>query len=413
MFVGDLVMGIREAITDMPPVLPAPNIASATAATIAGGSIPPGTYYLVATAVNPWGETSISNEVSVVVGGGQNAIILSVGFLFATSAINIYLGGAAGAENAYIQFMNIGPLVPFNVLSFTPLIAVPPPTRNSAYIPDASGDSFNAASVFRWINDGLKVASQICGGLIDYAGVSTVAGNPSYVVPGQWKTISDVWYDGYPLAPDKVGNYFRRNSITASVLSSVATSIFDNRMALEVWPQPARTAGSTTLAAPLSATASSLSAASLAQFLLTNGMAQIDNEIVAYAGMTSATLPNLIRGLGGSTAAAHASGAPVTELNLFFHGWRMYAPNFQPSQASLIIPIPVGWDALLVNYGLGCAKRAEQNMGDWQALYKMFKEEMGQWYRTNRITTGPKQVGEQSNTLEVIPGSTGISWVVP
>jgi hypothetical protein len=190
-------------------------------------------------------------------------------------------------------------------------------------------------------------------------------------------------------------------------------SILDNRVALEVWPQPARTAASTTLATAISPTATSLTAASLSGFLLTNGMVQVDNEIMSYAGMPGGNqLTNLIRGLGGSTPAAHAASAPVAELNLFFHGWRKYFPVYQPGQASLTIPIPVDWDPFLILYGLSRAKLAEQNLGEWQTLDKAFTDELAQWSRTNRIVVGPRQVGDSSAQLEVIP-TLGGGWVVP
>lgn len=410
MLVGDLIQKIRTAITDQPQPLFPPQTVTAVATPIAC-TMTPGTYWVRVSQRSPWGETSATGEPPPITVDASHGILITCPLVPWAPILRVYLTLANGGAGQEAQFVESS-VSPF-IISANPVNAGIPPTRNSAYNPDTDGDSFSCATLYDWVNDGLKIASQICGGLIDYGGVATVSGNPSYVVPGQWKTISDVWYDGYPLSMDKVGNYFRRNSITASVLASVAMSIFDNRMALEIWPQPARTAGATTLVNPMGTTDSSLLAASLAQFLLTNGMVQVDSEIMAYAGMSGGTLSNLLRGLGGTTAVSHQPGANVTELNLFFHGWRMYAPTFFPGQAILTIPIPVGWDAMLVNYGLARAKLAEQNMGDYQALYKTFKEEMGQWYRTNRIAVGPKQVGENSNTLEVIPGSTGISWVVP
>lgn len=410
MLVGDAIIKIRTAITDMPGTLP---VASSSAVVVSspGSTLFTGAYSVVITQRTPWGETLPDAEIqSLLVSAGQGIQI--GGTLLPTAiAIRAYLtfpGGASGTEFQFVE----SPTSPF-VISANPTAAASPPTRNTAYNPDASGDSLSSATLYDWLNDGLKKASQIVGGLIDYAGVSTIVGNPTYIVPGQWKNIGDVWYDGYPLAPDKVGNFFRRNSITASVLSQVAMSILDNRVALEVWPQPARTAASTTLAVAMSAASTSLTAASLSNFLLTNGMVQVDNEIMSYAGMPGGNqLTNLIRGLGGSSAAAHAVGAPVAELNLFFHGWRKFFPVYQPGQSALTIPIPVDWDPFIILYGLSRAKLAEQNIQEWQALDKAFTDELSQWSRTNRIVVGPRQVGDQSAQLEVIP-TLGGGWIVP
>lgn len=409
MLVGDVIQKIRTAITDQPGKLPSPT-ASFSVVTPSASSLRAGTYYLVVTQRNQWGETLPTAESSVQTVSAGQAIQINSSLLPGAIALRAYLtlfNGAAGSECQFVE----GTTSPLTIAA-DPTQAGNVPTRNSAYNPDSDGDSFSCATLYDWVNDALRLASQICGGLIDYGGVSTIVGNPSYVVPGQWKSISDIWYDGYPLAPDKVGNFFRRNSITASVLSQVATSIFTDKMALEVWPQPSRTAGATTLQSTIGAAATSLTAVSLSGFLLTNGMVQVEDEIMSYAPMTGNTLNNLLRGLGGTTAAAHAAGAAVKELNLFFHGWRMYAPTFQPGNAQLTIPIPVGWEVYLQLFGLARAKLAEQNIQEYQALHAAAEKGFGDWYRTNRVTTGPRQIGDSSSQLEVIPALGG-GWVVP
>jgi hypothetical protein len=415
MLVGDIVQKIRTAITDQPQTLGVP-----TATAVAGGAgalLPNGNYWLIVTQRNPWGETLGAAEIGpIAVGVGQLITVSTITLPGATYA-RAYLtfasgqGGAPGGENSFVEVPTSFQVTSFNIAA-QPTGAGQPPTRNSAYNPDTDGDSFSCATLYDWTNDALKLASQICGGLIDYAGVATIVGNPTYIVPGQWRDIGDVWYDGYPLASDKVGNFFRRNAITASVLSQVAMSVFDNRLAIEVWPQPARTAGQTTLAAPLTSFGNSLTAVSLAQFLLTNGMVQVENEIMAYAPMTGNTLGNLIRGLGGSTAAAHPTGSLVTELNLFFHGWRMYNPTFQPGQSMTAIPVPVGWETLFHLYGLARARLAEQDTDQYAKLYAQYENGLKSWYKTNRVVVGPRQVGDSSASLEVLPNLGG-GWIIP
>ena len=409
MLVGDLIQKIRLAVTDLPGTIPNPT-ATFAVVSAAGSTFPAGTYYSKVTQRNQWGETLPTAESAALVVGANQGIQITSQLLPGATTIRAYLTLAGGGSASECQFVESSSS-PFTIAA-NPASAGNVPVLSSAYNPDTDGDSFSCASVYEWIDVALKVASQICGGLVDYCGVQSQAGNPTYIVPGQWKQISDVWYDGYPLSGDKVGNFFRRNSITASVLSSVATSIFDNRMAIEVWPQPARTGASTTLNGNISATASSFVAANAGGFLLTNGMVMVDNEIMAYAGLNGNNFPGLIRGLGGSSAQAHISDAPVVELNLFFHGWRMYNPTYQPGQSTLTIPIPVGWDSMMLLYGLARARLAEQNTQEYSALYGQFKQEMTQWWRTNKIFTGQRQLGD-SNSLEVIPGSTGISWVLP
>jgi hypothetical protein len=418
MLVGDLIADIRESVTDQPQTLPTPtaSIAAAVVAS-AASTLPAGTYFANYTFRTPWGETLPGGEsIGLVVGAAQGIQVTGPAIPPSASVIRVYLTLPGGASLSEQQFVESATL-PFTISA--PGATAVNPTRNSAYLPDTDGDAINAASLFRWINRGLELASQVCGGLLDYSGVGSVSGQPQYIVPGEWKRVSSVWYDGYPLGMDDAGNYFRRNAITASVLSSVALSLFTDRMMFEVWPQPARTAAQTTLAAPLAATDTQATLTSAASFLLTNGFVQIGNEIMSYSGIVGNILKNLVRGLSGTVAAAVAigGGSPtVFELNLFWQGWRMYAPTFQPGSSMSVLPIPVGWGSLLFKYGLGRAKLAEQNVGDYSKLEDDFIKKLSEWYRTNRIVVGPKQVTggwEAENTIEVVGSGLGGGFVVP
>jgi hypothetical protein len=411
LLVGDLIQDIREAITDQPQVLPAPTaVITAAVVAAAASTLPVGAYFLTYTFRTPWGETLPGGESGVLnVGGAQGIQVTAPAIPPSASVIRVYFtlaGGAAGSEQQFLE----SAILPFTIAAPGSTAVVP--TRNSAYLPDTDGDAINASSMFRWINRALELASQVCGGLLDYSGLGTLSGVPQYITPGQWKRISSLWYDGYPLGMDDAGNYFRRNAITASILSSVATSLLTDRMMLEVYPQPSRTAAATTLANPLAATDTQAVLTSSAGFLLTNGFAQIGNEIVSYSGISANTLKNLVRGLSGTVVAAALAGTAVNELNLFWQGWRMYAPAFQPGQSNLSLPIPVGWGSLLFKYGLGRAKMAEQNTGDYTKLEDDFIKKLSDWYRTNKVTTGPRQIGEQQNTLETLPNMGG-GWVIP
>ena len=221
-----------------------------------------------------------------------------------------------------------------------------------------------------------------------------------------------MWYDGYPLAMDDNGNYFRRNAITASVLSSAANSTFNNQMMIELWPQPARTSAITTLAVDLQIGQLTATLTSTANFLLTNGFVQIGSEIMSYSGLTGNVLSNLQRALSGTTQSLIPAGSFVRELNLFWSGWREYNPNFQPGASAQVVPVPLGWETNLFEYGLARMKLAEQNVGDYTKLNESFKKQMSDWYRSNKVTIGPRQIGDQTSGLEVLPNLGG-GWVIP
>jgi hypothetical protein len=420
LLVGDLVQAIRESVTDQPELLPPPDNGPTTTALQALVSVlGTGTFYASVTYTTPWGETLPCTEFTVTITGPNNTFQVGPlklgGFQFSIpviTGVNVYVGTAAGNEVLQFRFPGSGPGSTVLLLSTTPTSYQSPPERNSAYLPDTDGDAVNAAMIFRVICDALKLASQVCGGLLDYSGISSVNGSPQYIVPGLWKKMASCWYDGYPLAMDDNGNYFRRNAITASVLSSVALSTFNNQSMIEVWPQPARTAASTTLASPLALTDTQAVLTSIGNFLLTNGFVKIGNEIMSYSGIVGNTLTNLQRALSGTVQASIAAGQPVNELNLFWSGWRMYAPVFAPGSSMTIVPVPVGWESILFEYGLGRVKLAEQNVADYSKLNDSFKKQLSDWERTNRTVVGPRQIGEQSNQLETIPNLAG-GWIVP
>lgn len=411
MLVGDLIQSVREAITDQPQTLGVSALSSVTGTNLPGGLITPGNYFLQVTAINQWGESAPSQEYPVTVGAGQNTISFSiVGVPGHIGTFRVYLGFGAGMESAYQAYTGV--FGGTQTILTLPTSPGAPPSRSSAYLPDTDGDAVSAYTMFRWINDALKLGSLVCGGLLDYGGVGSVVGAPQYIVPGLWKKIASMWYDGYPLAMDDNGNYFRRNAITASVLSSVAIATFNNQMMFELWPQPARSAALTTLATDLLAGQLTANLTNASNFLLTNGFVKIGTEIMSYSGLQGNVLSNLQRALSGTVQALQPAGSIVQELNLFWSGWREYQPNFQPGSSAQTVPVPVGWETILFEYGLARMKLAEQNIGDYSKLNDSCKKNFSDWLRQNKVVVGPRQIGDQTSGLEVLPNLGG-GWVVP
>ena len=408
MLIGELIQEIREAITDQPQTLPA---VSATVTTQAfANTLAPGTYAVIVTQRNPYGETLGSAETTgLVVNSGQTIQVAST-LLPGAVAIRAYLTLPGGVPGSEVQFME-STVTPFAILT-QPTNAGVPPTRNTAYLPDTDGHAFNATSIYRLINRALQLSSTVVGGLLDYSGVGTITNSPQYIVPGTWRKISSFWYDGYPLAMDDSGNYFRRNPITAAVLASVACSLFNNRMMVELWPQPARNAGSTTLATAMGPSDTFAITNFSGNFLLTNGFAKIGTEIVSYAGNINNVLLNLQRSLSGTVPQSWPVGTAVQELNAFWLGWRTFDTVYQPGNSGITLPIPTEWNSMLVEYCLGRIKLAEQNVKDFTTLDQSFVKKMAQFNMSNQVQVGPRQVGDQQNSLEVFPNFGG-GFVIP
>src|SRR5271157_2652625 len=393
--IGTVIVSTRRKIPDPTPTLPAPT---ATFSVVSGtGTLPAGTYYAKATQLNAYGETLPSTESGALVVSGTQVIQCVSALLPGAVTLRVYLtlvGGAQGSEIAFQDF-TASPAV----TTAFPTGANQPPVVSTAAMPDADGQTFSASAVFGWMNDGLNQLSHAVGGILDYCGVMTQAGNGLYVVPGQWLTITDVWYGGYWIKGGKRAEYFRRNTVTSNVLQMATISITSNKQVIEVTYQPDRNSGVTATTAGISATDTAAPIVNPSAFLLPFGFAQIGTEIVAYSKLASNTMSGLIRGIGNTVAQAWPSGTVVNELSLFWNGRRIFDTPYVPGQSATVLPIPYGWVPILQMYMLGQAKKAEQDMTEGDKLEKSAFAAAKEWAFSNREIPGMVQVGGNNNPL--------------
>jgi hypothetical protein len=391
---GGAIINARQVVPDMPQVLP-PTTATAAVAAAIGSSLPAGTYAVVVTQRNPYGETTGAGETTGIIVGANQGIQVTSPLQPGATTIRAYLtlvNGAAGTEQQYIE----SAVSPFTIAT-PPTNAGVPPQLNKAFLPDTDGGLISATAMFGWANDGLKMLCRMAGGLLDYAGVPSVINQPLYVVGQTWISITSLWYDGWWMSGGDRGQFFRRNTITSSILSSATISVYNNQMVLEVYPQPARTAAATTLAAPMASTDTVAVLTTTAGFVLPFGFVLIDGETMAYGAISGNTLTGLIRGLGGSSQIAHAGGAAVNELNLFWSGKRQIDPNYAPGASATVLPIPNGWDVLLAQYMSGRAKNIEHDGQYWKQLNDDIKASIKDWARTEKGVMRRRQVGGDSS----------------
>ena len=122
------------------------------------------------------------------------------------------------------------------------------------------------------------------------------------------------------------------------------------------------------------------------------GFAQIGNEVVSYSKLSGSALNGCIRALSGAIATAWPAGTVAQELNLFANGKRIFTTPYVPGQSNVAIPVPAGWDEMLVHYMLSKAKQAEQDFQEAARLRKLFDEALTGFMRANRQLAGPRQV---------------------
>ena len=249
---------------------------------------------------------------------------------------------------------------------------------------------------------------------MDYSGFPSTINWATYTVTGEWQRILNAWYDGYPVSFNPTSAFFKRNLTTSSILAGWAVSYANSQLGIEVWPQPARTAAVTTLAAPMTATDTTATLTSTAGFLLpTYGMTQVGTEIMGYNGINGGQLVGLIRGLGGTVPTAWPSTTAVTELNAIFQGKRVFNTQYTPGQSGFNLPVPAGWDGVLIHFLMSKFYQTERDTQAASTEMKAFQEDIKGFLRTNRQIAGPQQMGSRNSQFTVFGGTSFGGNIIP
>lgn len=401
--IGDVLIQARETVPDMPPFLPAP-IASFAVTTPGTGTLSAGTYFLIVTQWNQWGETLGSTESSVQTVASTNGIQVTSALQVGATKIRAYLtqvNGAAGTESQYVESTTS----PFTILA-NPVNAGSPPVRGTAWLPDSDGGFISVGAIYRWLNAGLEMIARGTGGFQDYSAIGSTINQPLYEIPANWNAINNIWYDGYWMTGGDPGYFWRRNSITSQVLSKAHVSHQGSRTVLEVYPQPARTSVTTTLSSQMSAT-DTTAALTNSGFTLPFGFVSVGSEIMAYATISGSNLTGLIRGLGGTGAIAHTTSEAVIECNIAWMGKRQSSQAYAPGQSTTLLPIPNGWDQLLVQYLAGRAKIVEHDFQSMQAFNAEMEKAIKGWAQTTQGVVRRRQVGGSGGPAVYFPDQAG------
>jgi hypothetical protein len=289
-----------------------------------------------------------------------------------------------------------------------------PPTRNTAFLPDSDGNFIGAYTMYRLLNRSLQEMVRIAGGIIDVTGVQTTVNQSMYRLASPFYQFINAWFDGYPMDVVQRSMMFLRNS--AAGFSGILSYEQDGpQSVIQVWPQSNRTGGQNFLAAPLSATANTFLVSDGRGFL-SIGLAQIDEEIVVYSQITSGgtVFSGVVRGMGGTDAAAHDIFAPVTELNLRMSGYRM-ARTYNVGDSLLTIQVPQAWETPLVLHMLSQVRSMEQDDATAQKLLSDFTAQADKIAKQSRMgKIKPRQIpiwGQNSSDARNVNG-IGFGWLI-
>src|SRR5581483_1881069 len=324
--IGDVIQSARTLFPDQTPTLGPPTGLSSSVISDTSSTLPAGTYVVQVTQFNNWGESNpavLSNAVvaannDISVTGSlsyptwQATHAYSLGAIIVPTTSNghayicIVAGTSAGSQPTFpttpqgtvndggVVWQEYGSSLPTGITKYrvyfgitnptawvesttlpvivsSPGTAGTPPTRSSAYNPDADGLAVSAFTVFKWLTDGIRIGIRLAGGIRDITGIGSTNTQGMVQIPGQWVKFDGLWFDGYPMDMKNKRAFFYRNSVSA-LSAWFDMSVISNIQIAELWPQPNRTSGQTTLASSMSATATTASATSLSGFVLPFGL---------------------------------------------------------------------------------------------------------------------------------------------
>src|SRR5207245_2360413 len=199
---------------------------------------------------------------------------------------------------------------------------IPDPTTDPA-VDNTNG--FTLAMLIRWINDAMRVMATSAPIIQDWFGVRSAVNMDLYILPATTLSVEQLWYDLLPCVrgPEALTIYTNQISSKGYYFGPHAIHATPR---LQVWPASDRTGATTTLAADISSTPSTIAVTNSPSFLQF-GFIQIDSEIIMARTNSSNTFSNLLRGQAGTTAASHsAATATVTELNIMMKLSRLPTP---------------------------------------------------------------------------------------
>jgi hypothetical protein len=424
--VGDLIMDARVKGPDPPAVLAPPATPTLSAPT-AGATITPlpaATYYACVTYLTNWGETLASSQSSQAVSSGQTlAVAVPSVVPPAVSQMRLYIGTSSGNFTFFYQFTPASSFSPIQV-DASAIVSGQPPSLSSAWLPDTDGPFASASIMYSWVQDALKDATLFTGGIEDEVGAGSILNQPKYLLPGRWQVFTDAFYDGYLIWKGTRKDFYYVSQIS-SLAWNVVVSGFSLQTQIELFPQPQRTSGSTTLSGAITASATTIPISSASNWVVPVGLAQLGPangqngvlpaEIIAYSVIdaTNLNLDNAFRGLSGTTPQAWPSGTPVNELNIRLMGRRF--PVFPQMGSSLAhLDCPDGWIPALQNMVLANYRMSEGEEEKAKALSDDAEAILSQFVKMNTPPTGPKQAGgPQGMELYFPHWPSGHGWVVP
>lgn len=236
---------------------------------------------------------------------------------------------------------------------------IPDPVYDAANVaqPDIDGNLFRSQSLYRWINDAVKLVTQKLGWVIeDWNGLPVVAEQPFYALDPLWHNIDDVWVAGLILgrAPESAVIFPNRISATRSSVFGVHKRT--DHLEVFLFSRPSAVDPSTTLTNSIGADGVDPIVVGSTTNFRPYGMVRIEDELIQYQTLTGG-LAVISRGVGSTKAMGHNAGVTVQHCTIWMKGTRL--PKVVTS-ANDVIEIPAAFIPAIQEYVLQQCRIAEQ-----------------------------------------------------
>lgn len=234
-------------------------------------------------------------------------------------------------------------------------VDIPDPTEGDDTHLD--GRAYSLQTILGWINDAGDVMCHKANIISDWYAIPTVADQDVYELPDYITSVEQVFFNLLPLdrSSTQENMFTVKRSGSSWWFSPYDIGIIPR---LFLFPAPSVAAATDQLNGSLSSTATTLTVDSTTGFNA-YGYLKIDDEIIRYAKVTSATvIGGLLRGQCGTTATAHSDNAVVVDQNLVMKCFRL--PR-QVENADGVLEIPRGLHPLIQLYVASRVISAEQD----------------------------------------------------
>ena len=244
---------------------------------------------------------------------------------------------------------------------------IPDPVADAA----DDGAAFTLATLLRFITRASEDMCQTAPVIEDWYGIPSEQGMDVYELPNYIVDIRQLWYDLWPCwkSPEYNGIFTTKISSRSYFFGPHASHQIPK---IHVWPCADRSGAATTLTAGISASAVILPITATTSFKA-YGICKIDDEVMLYRTVDSALLQirQVLRGQGGTVAAAHSTGATVEECNIMMKVSRLPRPITSITDP---LEIPQGLFPIIQLGVMSFVRMAEQEYGEAQKLRAEFDQ---------------------------------------